>query len=99
MKIGAPIIAVNAPTGSSAGEIIVRANVSVRIRKEAPIRNEAGRTILLSDEKISRVICGINNPTNPITPLTETIIPTSRLAKRYISVLNTFKLSPRFEAS
>ncbi len=76
------MIAVNAPTGSSVGEIIVRANVSVSIRKEAPIKNEAGKTILLSALNNSLVTCGISNPTKPITPLTETIIPTSRLAKR-----------------
>jgi len=81
MKTGAPINAVTAPTGNSAGETTLRAIVSASVKYAAPIKKEAGKTILLSTPKTMRQICGTSNPTKPIIPLTETKAPIMMLVK------------------
>ena len=75
MNTGAPMTAVTAPTGISAGAMIVRASVSARIRNMPPSRNEAGSNSRWSGPKIIRVTWGMMSPTNPTTPLTDTTAP------------------------
>ena len=80
--MGAPIIAVMAPTGSWAGDIIVLAIVSAVTRYAPPIKKDAGITILLSTPKMNLQTWGTSKPTNPIIPLTDTTEPINRLVNK-----------------
>ena len=73
-------MAVIMPTGISVGAIIVRANVSHKMRKLAPKNMEAGNKILRSGPTTRRTICGTMRPTNPMGPLKATTAPVKREA-------------------
>lgn len=61
------------PTGSSAGAAKVRASVSASRQKNAPKKIEKVKTVRLLLPKISRTMCGMMRPTNPITPQQATV--------------------------
>ena len=70
-------MAVILPTGSSAGAANVLARVSAKRQKIAPNRMEKLKTVRVSLPKRRRTICGIINPTKPITPQQETAVATN----------------------
>ena len=82
MNTGAPATAVTAPTGSSAGETTVRANVSESTSMIAPPNAAAGMSARWSLPTSIRPKCGTSNPRYPIAPLTETAKPVSTEAIR-----------------
>ena len=58
--------------GSSAGDCRVRANRSVRMRKDAPMKKDSGTTRRFDAPTTSRTACGTIIPTNAMSPLTAT---------------------------
>ena len=71
-KKGAPKNAVTTPIGSSAGDCRVRAKRSVRMRKDAPMKNDSGTTRRFDAPTTNRTACGTIIPTNAMSPLTAT---------------------------
>ena len=73
-KNGEPSSAIIRPTGSSRGENKVLAKVSHAVTNAPPKIALQGIKILASLPTISRVMCGIINPTNPNIPATLTAL-------------------------
>ena len=74
-KNGPPTSAVITPTGSSSGDMTVRAPTSHTTRKAAPKHAEAGSTTRWSEPTSKRTRCGMTMPMKPIGPANETAAP------------------------
>ena len=81
--------AVILPTGSSDRGIMVRARVSAIRQKRAPKKSEKKKTVPVLLPKMSLTICGMINPTKPITPQHATVVAISIEDK--ISTLNVVR--------
>lgn len=80
-------------------EINAREILSIKSKKLAPKLNDAGIRILLSGPTIIRVICGMTNPIQPITPLTETAAEVSNVQPAIINNLTRDGFKPKDWAS
>src|SRR5690606_22546851 len=83
-KIGMPTISVTMPMGISIPESD-RARMSAPTRKDAPSRAEAGIRRMFIGPIISRAICGMIRPIQPMMPtidteIAETIVATAMTA-------------------
>ena len=94
-KNGAPKNDVTIPTGSSLGAIITLENVSAKVKNVPPKKIETGIRVKCLELVNFLDIWGIISPINPMTPLTETNIPVSRVEVRIIIILILCVLTPK----
>ena len=98
MKKGAPMIDVRIDTGISV-PVTLRAIVSMTSMKIAPSPMLAGTTDLLLLPNAMREMCGMSNPTQPISPHIETTAAVIIVAPRMTSSRMRFTGTPSDVAS
>lgn len=97
-KNGAPITEVKIPNGISEAKNVLQ-HMSTSTKKAAPMRRDAGRTILLSGPKRKRAICGMIKPTQPIIPAIATTEEVKRVAQTIFIIRKRSTCTPKASAS